>query len=205
MNKVRNRSHFRKYLSNTFSLFREAVNCNVPLMVFMIAGYPGETEEDLKESLRFARELSKIRGPGGYVFKIGECRVYPSTKLYEIAHSMPEVVFDDDGAFGQNIVRKASGSLSFQIILAYMKEIFSLSHQTEKLQDTVLNMMPFFRLPAEAMHDKMIPDECFGQGDRNIFNVRGESLKSFKNVFPQLVKKYKRSMSGQRKTRDLDL
>ena len=80
MNKVRDRSHYRKYLSNTFSLFKEAVNCNIPLMVFMIAGYPGETEEDLKESLRFARELSKHRGPGGYVFKIGECRVYPGTQ-----------------------------------------------------------------------------------------------------------------------------
>lgn len=205
MNKVRDVSHYRKYVSNTFSLFKEAVNCNIPLMVFMIAGYPGETEEDLKESLRFARELSKHRGPGGYVFKIGECRVYPGTKLYDIAHSMPDVVFDDDGVFGENIVRKPSGNLSFQTVLAYMREIFNLSYQTEELQETLFKMMPFFRLPAEAMQDMMIPDECFGNSDMNIFNVRGESLKSFKKILPNLVKKYRESMSGQRKTRDLDL
>jgi hypothetical protein len=95
--------------------------------------------------------------------------------------------------------------LSFQTVLAYMREIFNLSYQTEELQETLFKMMPFFRLPAEAIQDMMIPDECFRDSDMNIFNVRGESLKSFKKILPNLAKKYRDSMSGQRKTRDLDL
>jgi radical SAM superfamily enzyme YgiQ (UPF0313 family) len=39
----------------------------------MIAGYPGDTEQDLKESLIFAKNLSKIKGSGGHIFKIGAC------------------------------------------------------------------------------------------------------------------------------------
>ncbi len=55
MNKVRDRSHFQKYISNTKEIFQKAIENEIPLMVFMIAGYPGDTEEDLKESLNFIR------------------------------------------------------------------------------------------------------------------------------------------------------
>jgi len=168
MNKVRDKAHYQRYISNTIAIFKEAVRNEIPLMVFMIAGYPGDTEEDLDKSLIFAKELSKNRGPGGHVFKIGECRVYPRTKLYELALSLPDVIFDDDGVFGQNVVRQPSKDLNFETILAYSREIFELSNSTPKLQTTLLNMMPFFRLPAHALRDEMIPDICFRGGDRAI-------------------------------------
>jgi hypothetical protein len=46
----------------------------------------------------------------------------------------PDVVFDDDGVFGQNVVRQPSKGLGFEDVVAYMKEIFNLSNNTSKLQ-----------------------------------------------------------------------
>jgi len=203
MNKVRNRAHYEQYVSNTIAIFKEAIRNEIPIMVFMIAGYPGDTERDLEESLVFARELSKSSGPGGHAFKIGECRVYPKTKIYDLALSLPGVVFDDDGVFGQNIVRQPSKGLDFKTVLAYMRGIFSLSHYTPKLLEAISNMMPFFRLPARALKDDMIPDTCFRDEDRGMFNLHGESLSDFRELVPRLTEKHKKWMSGQRSTRNL--
>jgi pyruvate-formate lyase-activating enzyme len=205
MNKVRDRSHYQKYISNTTAIFKEAAKHEIPIVIFMIAGYPGDTEEDLKESLAFARQLSENSGPGGHVFKIGECRVYPKTKIYDLALSSPDVVFDDDGVFGQNVVRQPSKGLDFETVAAYMTEIFSLSNNTSKLQKNLLNMMPFFRLPAHAFRDHMIPDICFSGDNREIFSVKGESLAAFREFVPTLGAKYRKWMSGQRSTRNLPL
>ena len=203
MNKVRDRSHYEKYISNTIAIFKEAIRNEIPIMVFMIAGYPGDTERDLEESLLFAKGLSENNGPGGYVFKVGECRAYPKTKLYDISLSLPDVVFDDDGVFGQNIVRQPSKDLNFETVLAYMREIFNLSNNTLKLQAIISNMMPFFRLPAHALQDDMIPDTCFRDNHRGIFNVKAESLFTFRELVPSLTEKYNKWMSSQRSTRDL--
>jgi hypothetical protein len=203
MNKVRDGAHYEHYISNTVAIFEEAVRAEVPIMVFMIAGYPGDTEKDLEESLIFARELSKNSGPGGHVFKVGECRVYPRTKLHEFACSLPDVVFDDDGVFGQNIVRKPSKDLDFETVLAYMREIFNLSQYSPKLQEALLNVMPFFRLPAHALKDDIIPDGCFRDEDRGMFDLGGESLSSFRQVVPRLREKHREWMSGERSTRSL--
>jgi len=203
MNKVKDRSHYNKYISNTMAIFKEAVNNEIPLMVFMIAGYPGDTEQDLKESLVFAQNLSKHKGPGGHVFKIGECRVYPKTKIYDLALSLPDVVFDDDGVFGQNIVRQPSKNFDFSTVLSYMKEIYNLSNPTSKMKGSLLNIMPFFRLPAHALKDDMIPNACFRGEDRQIFSIQRKSLAAFKPLAPKLTDKYANLMSEQRSVRDL--
>jgi hypothetical protein len=205
MNKVRDRAHYEKYISNTTKIFNEALRNQIPIMVFMIAGYPGDTEEDLQESLNFVRELSRDKGEGGYVFKIGECRAYPKTKIYNFALSSPDVVFDNDGVFGENIVRQPSKDLNFDTILLYMREIFALSNTTQKLQHTLLNMMPFFRLPAHALMDDMIPDTCYRDEDKEVFNVKNESLSIFRKLVPRLVEKYKEWMWDQRSKRNLQL
>jgi len=205
MNKVKDKTHYEKYLSNTMAIFREAVSHEIPIMVFMIAGYPGDTEEDLEKSLVFANELSKNSGPGGHVFKIGECRVYPKTKCYDLASSLSDVVFDDEGVFGENVVRQPSKDLKFETVLSYMKEIFNLSHNTPKLQGTLLNIMPFFRLPAHALRDEMIPDTCFRGKGRRILNVQAKSLATLRELMPRLTGKYKQSMSGQRSVRNLPI
>ena len=203
MNKVRDRSHYEKYISNTIAIFKEAVRNEIPIMVFMIAGYPGDTEKDLEESLLFTRELSKNSGPGGYVFKIGECHVYPKTNIYDLALSLPDIVFDNDGVFGQNIVRQPSKGLEFKTILDYTREIFNLSNYTPKLQANLQNIMPFFRLPAHALQDDIISDICFRDTNREIFNVQGKSLSAFRDLVPRLTKKYKKLMSSERSTRIL--
>jgi len=205
MNKVRDRAHYEHYLNNTVAIFKEAVKSEIPTMIFMIAGYPEETEQDLEESLLFARELAENRGSGGHVFKIGECRAYPKTKLYDLALSLPDIVFDNDGVFGQNVIRQSSKDLKFDTVLAYMKEIFNLSNITLKLQNNLLSMMPFFRLPAYALKDDMIPDRCFMGTDRSIFNVQADSLSTFRKLAPELLVKYKDLMSDQRSTRDLSI
>lgn len=205
MNKVKDRSHYEKYISNTMAIFKEAVDNEISLMVFMIAGYPGDTEEDLKESLLFAQNLSKNKGPAGHVFKIGECRVYPKTKIYNLAQSLPDVVFDDDGVFGQNIVRQPSKNFDFDTVLSYMKKIYNLSNPTEKLQGILLNIMPFFRLPAHALEDDLIPDTCFNGKGREIFSIQSESLAAFRPLAPKLTDKYSNLMSDQRSVRDLSL
>jgi len=203
MNKVRDRTHYQNYISNTIAIFKEAVKYEIPVMVFMIAGYPGDTERDLEESLIFIKELSKNNGSGGHVFKIGECHVYPKTNIYDLALSLPDIVFDDDGVFGQNIVRQPSKDLNFETILSYMREIFHLSNYTPTLQANLLTIMPFFRLPVQALSDDMIPDTCFRGKDRRIFNARGESLSDFRGLVPGLIEKYKQWMSSERSTRNL--
>jgi radical SAM superfamily enzyme YgiQ (UPF0313 family) len=205
MNKITNRSHYDKYISNTEAIFKEAVKSEIPLMVFMIAGYPGDTEKDLKESLVFAKTLSKHIGPGGHVFKIGECHVYPKTKIYDLAVSLPDVEFDDDGVFGQNIVRQPSKNLKHETVLAYTKEIFNLSNHTPKMYKMIQEIMPFFRLPVQALQDEMIPDQCFKDNYREVFNVQDKSLSTFRGLTSELVAKYKELMSGQRSTRILPL
>jgi len=203
MNKVRDRAHYQQYISNTTAIFKEAVRNEIPIMVFMIAGFPGDTEKDLEESLLFAKELSKNSGAGGHVFKIGECRIYPKTRLYSLSLSLPDVVFDDDGVFGQNIVRQPSKDLHFETVLAYMRETFTLSEYTPKLQEAILNLMPFFRLPARALKDDMIPDTCFRDEDRGMFDLQGESLLTFRELVPRLMEKHKKWMSSERSTRNL--
>ncbi len=205
MNKVRDRVHYEKYLKNTRAIFQEAARNDIPLMVFMIAGYPGDTEADLAESLAFAETLAKHQRPGGHVFKIGECHVYPKTKLYDFAVSLPDTVFDDDGVFGQNIVRQPSKNVDFVMVLEYSKRIFNLSNYTAKLRNAILNIMPFFRLPVEALQDEIIPDSCYIDRQRTIFNVQNESLSLFKKSAPQLTAKYEALRSGQRSTRTLSI
>ncbi|MBW1998560.1 MAG: B12-binding domain-containing radical SAM protein [Deltaproteobacteria bacterium] len=205
MNKVRDRSHYERYIGNTVQLFKEAVRCGIPIMIFMIAGYPGDTEQDLDESLHFVKELSRNNGPGGYVFKIGECRVYPKTKLYDFARSLPDVGFQDNGVFCDNIVTQPSKDLGFEKILWYMEEIFNLSRPTEKLQAEILNMMPFFRLPASALGDEQIPQSCFKGCDRTVFDARSESLRHFRKTIPRISEKYKKLRAAQRSIRQLDL
>ncbi len=205
MNKVRDEAHYKQYVSNAKAVFKEAVRNEIPIMVFMIAGYPGERKEDLEQDIAFAEELSKYGGSGGYVFKIGECRVYPKTRAYETAQTLPEVVFDDDGVFGQNVVTRPSKDLDFEGILNTMTQIFSLSHYTPKLQASILNMMPFFRLPTRALKDPLIPKECFDGEERAIFRVHKESLDKFRGRAPKLMERYKEGMSGQRSTRTLPL
>ncbi len=203
MGKVRDRDHYQYYVSNTFAIFKEAARNQIPVTIFMIAGYPGDTEKDLEKSLIFAKELSKNSDMGGHIFKVGECRVYPKTKLYDLTVSLSDVVFDDDGVFGDNIVRQPSKNLDFETVLAYMTEIFGLSNNTPKMQRTVLDMMPFFRLPAHALSDEMIPDVCFRASNREIFDAQGKSLAAFRKLVPGLTKKYKKWLSAQRSHRTL--
>ena len=205
MNKVRDKEHYKKYISNTTAIFKEAVNNEIPVMVFMIGGYPGDTERDLQDSLAFAEKLAAYQGPGGHVFKIGECHVYPNTKIYDLALSLPEVVFDNDGVFGQNIVRKPSKDLQYDTILEYNKEIYNLSNNTKKLQNGFLNMMPFFRLPVIALSDDIIPVECFKDNDKDVFKVYSENLDIFREYAPGLLTKYREWSSKERKTRILPI
>jgi len=203
MNKVRDRNHYDRYITNTMEIFKEASRNKIPMMIFMIAGFPGDTEDDLKETLHFVRELSKFGGEGGHVFKIGECQVYPKTKLQDLANSLPDVVYDKDGIFGLNVVRKPSANLDFDTVLKYMREIFNLSNQTEKLRSALLHLMPFFRLPVQAFADEIVPDNCFRISDRSVFDVRKESLSHFRRVVPILMEKYQSLRGKERKTRIL--
>jgi radical SAM superfamily enzyme YgiQ (UPF0313 family) len=203
MNKVKNKTHFGKYISNALALFREASKQEIPMMIFMIAGYPGDTEEDLQASLAFAAKLSEMGGPGGHVFKIGECRVYPKTKLHTVASSMPEVVFDDDGVFGDNIVRQPSKSLNFEKVVSYMRRVFTLSNRTPKLEKAISRVMPLFRIPALSLNDPVIPDQCYRGEGREILNVQGDSLSELRSLAPQLRDKYKDLLSEVRQAREL--
>lgn len=205
MNKVKNRPHYEKYLENMKNIFKEATRYGIPLTIFMIAGYPGDTEKDLNESLTFARQLADLGGDGGHVFKIGECHVYPKTKIDRLARSLDDVVFDDDGVFGQNVVRKPSKDLSFEKVLGFMEDVYRLSNPTSKTRQRLLNVMPFFRLPVDAFHDEMIPDVCFNNQERSILDMRGESKSRFKKSVPSLIRKYHTDMSGQRTKRRLSL
>jgi len=205
MNKVKDRPHYEHYLENTAAIFEEAVKHEIPIMIFMIAGYPGDTEQDLEESLLFARRLSRHQGPGGYVFKIGETRVYPKTKLYDQVMSMPEVEFDDDGVFGDNIVKQPSKDLGFETVLEYMKATYELSHNTQKMHASILNVMPFFRLPGRALRDEIIPETCFRNTERDILSVDGKSLATIRKAAPDLASKYRKMVSAERSKRDLSL
>jgi radical SAM superfamily enzyme YgiQ (UPF0313 family) len=203
MNKVKDKSHYEKYIANTLSIFREASTYEIPVMVFMIAGYPGDTEDDLQQSLAFAAKLSEMAGPGGHVFKIGECRVYPKTRLHSVASSMDEVVFDDQGVFGDNIVRQPSKDVNFEKVLSYMKQVFNLSNSTGKLETALSKVMPLFRVPALSLNDPLLPDHCYRGESREILNVQGDSLSMLRSLVPHLKKKYKDLLSEARQTREI--
>lgn len=205
MNKVKSRSHYEKYIANTAAVFKEAARHDIPMMIFMIGGYPGDTEADLSKSLAFAEKLSKHGGRGGHVFKVGECHVYPKTKIFDLARSLPDVIFDDDGVFGQNVVRQPSRGLHFDTVLAYNKRIFNLSNLTPKLQQTFLNMMPLFRMPVKALADPSVPETCYAREDRSILDVKGKSLADLKQILPGLAQKYKDGMSDERASRQLQI
>jgi pyruvate-formate lyase-activating enzyme len=205
MNKVKDRAHCDRYLKNAMAVFKEAARHDIPVAVFMIAGYPGDTEADLEQSLRFAEEMASWGGSGGHVFKIGECRVYPKTRLHTLASSMPHTVFDDEGVFGENIVRQPSESLDFDTVLHYMRRIFRLSKSTPKLERAVSETMPFFRLPVNALRDHMIPEECFSGINRGVLNVQGASLDALRTLVPELKMKYQNGLPDLRKARQLDL
>jgi hypothetical protein len=205
MNKVRDRDHYHTYLSNMTAIFKAAVKHKIPMMVFMIAGYPGDTKTDLEESLAFVKKLSRHRGPGGYVFKIGECRVYPKTRIFDVARTSSDIQFDNVGVFEPNIVRQPSKNLGFDTVLSYMRKIFELSHHTHTLNTAFRRIMPFFRLPTDALMDEMVPEICYRGNDREIINAHGESLSVFRSRVPELIKKYQPLMSGQRSTRTLSL
>jgi pyruvate-formate lyase-activating enzyme len=205
MNKVKDRAHYESYLSNTISTFKAAVKNNISIVVFMIAGYPGDTREDLQATLDFAKDLAHQSGPGGHIFKIGECRAYPKTKIYDLASSLSDCTFSDDGFFGENIITRPSSDLDFDTVLAYMDEIFALSNITPKMQHTILGVMPFFRIPAQALRDEIVPDSCYIGKNRGVFNIKGDSLETYRALFPRLAEKYKKWMSDQRSRRDLNL
>jgi hypothetical protein len=84
-----------------------------------------------------------------------------------------------------------------------MREIYNLSNPTSKMQDILLNIMPFFRLPAHALKDDLIPNTCFREKDRQIFSIQSESLTAFRPLAPKLSDKYANLMSEQRSVRDL--
>lgn len=203
MNKVKDKSHFKKYLSNTTAIFTEAIKNEIPVMLFLIAGYPGDTEEDLKDTLFFVRELSNINGPGGHIFNIGECRIYLKTKMYDLAISLPDVIFDNDGILGKNVVRKPSKHLQFEAVLDYMRDIYNLSNITSKIRKTIYDIMPFFRLPPHALRHDIIPESCFKDKERGIFTVHRENLLTFKKLLPRLTEESNDWMSGQRSARNL--
>jgi pyruvate-formate lyase-activating enzyme len=205
MNKVRDHDHYRRYLSNALAVYEEAVKAEIPVMVFMIAGFPGDVEEDFRRTLEFARQMAEQSGPGGHVFKIGECRVYPRTKLYEYAKSLPDVMFDDDGVFGENVVRQPSKNLDFGTVLRYMSEIFALSKPTKKLNDVLMTMIPFFRLPAKALRDTLIPVSCFRGSSKDVLGARGEDLARLRKLVVRLREKYKDLAAAERSTRSLQL
>lgn len=205
MNKVRDKNHYNKYMINTKAIFKEAVRNEIPVMVFMIAGYPGDKEDDLKKTLDFAYELSSYQSSGGHIFKIGECHVYPNTKIHDLALSLPDVVYDNDGVFGNNIVRQSSRGMDFQTIRSYASKIYNLSNNTIKLQEAFLKMVPFFRLPAEALTNDMIPDICYKDKERNILEVDNKKLHTLKKLLPELKKQTIDSLSGDRSDRMLKI
>ncbi len=205
MNKVRSQDHYERYLNNTISIFKKASLYEIPLMMFMIAGYPGDTEADLIESYNFVEKLSGYGSRAGHIFKIGECHVYPKTKIHDLALSLPDVVFDDDGVFGQNVVRRPSCDLDFETVISYTERIFRLSNNTEILQNAFLKMVPFFRLPASCLTDPVIPDHCYRDGDRDILYVDSEHLESLRGVLYNLRKNKKDELSGVRSGRVINL
>lgn len=198
MSKVKSRDHYERYLDNTLAIFRKATEYEIPVMIFMIAGYPGDTENDLKESYDFVKKLAEYSGEGGHIFKIGECHVYPKTKIHDLALSLPDVVFDDDTVFGQNVVRKPSKDLDFQTILSYTDKIYRLSNNTVKLQNAFLKMVPFFRLPASSLLDEIIPENCYKDSDRDILKVQGNNLNILRDILPVLRKKIKNELAAER-------
>lgn len=205
MNKVRNRAHYERYTANARAIFSAAADAAVPTMVFMIMGFPGDTVDDLEQSLMFAEALSGRSGAAGHIFKVGECRVYPKTRLHQLAVSLDGTVFDNEGPFGNNVVRQPSAGVSFDRVAAYMKRIFRLSNPSAVLLERLMRVMPFFRLPPAALTDQRVPTTCFKTPDRNIFNAQGESLAAFKEIAPVLIQNYGEQMAGERNHRKLSL
>jgi pyruvate-formate lyase-activating enzyme len=205
MNKLADRDHYRRYLAGARAIFQAADAAGIPIMVFMIAGFPGDSEKDLQATLSFAESLAaSARGSGGFLFKIGECHVYPKTKLHDLVRRLPGVVFDEDGVFGQNVVRRPSKNLSFETVLDYAGRIYRLSHPTAKLEGVLRQMMPFFRLPAAALRDDMIVDKCCLDGDREVFDVRPDSLALFRERLPFLLDRHRKTQTAERESRQLD-
>ncbi|MCG8335455.1 MAG: B12-binding domain-containing radical SAM protein [Proteobacteria bacterium] len=205
MNKVKNRSHYKKYIRGAEENIRTAIEHDIPTAVFMIAGYPGDTKADLDESLNFVKRVSQEKGQGGVVFRMGECHAYPRTTVYEQAKSLPGIEFDDDGIFGQNTVRKSSPGVDFDIIQSYAGQVLFHSHLTDKLKTELRHLLPFFRIQPEAFEDPAVPAECFNDAQRQSLNISTSSLETWRGYLKSKKAITPKIWPGERKQRELPI
>lgn len=205
MNKVSSADHGRRYLAGAEALFQQAAAHAIPLALFMIAGYPGDTAADLAQSLDFARRLAAQTGAGGHVFKVGECHVYPGTRTESLARTLPDVVFDDDGVLGQNVVRQPSAGLGYDAVQAFMGEVFGLSRIAPALERQLAAVMPFFRMPVNALADPLLPPTCYHDHQRQVLRTSGPALGLLTRIVPELRTRYLAQAARDRTWRRLDL
>lgn len=186
MNKVKNFTHYKRYINNAKKLFKTAVHYNIPILMTILLGYPGDTKEDIKQTYNFLAELSNIKSSAGFFFHVSQCKAFYKTKTYNMALSLKDVCFEDNGFLGDNTIKRASKDLSYDNIIEYSYKIKKLSKLRPKILKYIYTAHPFYGLPNSAFKSRILPSGCFKDKNREILDISQNKLCLLKKILPLL-------------------
>ena len=100
--------------------FRDAKSVGLETIGFFIIGLPGETEETMERTIRFACELDPM------IANFSMLTPYPGTKVYEIARQQGRILMEDweDYVFFEGKARYEMGEMTAEIIERKWREAY---------------------------------------------------------------------------------
>jgi radical SAM superfamily enzyme YgiQ (UPF0313 family) len=135
MNKVPSEAKAKSYLKDTLAVLKACFENNVtPFLGFML-GFPGDTEADLRASLEFVKEASRLHSQivvqagmeSGFVPFPQTTSIHQGTPLADdVEKDFPEVVFRTS-PFEERIVLSPSPGVDRDMINHYLAQIESLT------------------------------------------------------------------------------
>jgi radical SAM superfamily enzyme YgiQ (UPF0313 family) len=100
--------------------FKNAKEVGLETIGFFIIGLPGETEESMEQTIRFACELDPL------IANFSMLTPYPGTKVYEIAKRQGRILVEDweDYVFFEGKARYEMGEMTAELIERKWKEAY---------------------------------------------------------------------------------
>ena len=100
--------------------FKDAKSVGLETIGFFIIGLPGETEETMERTIRFACELDPM------IANFSMLTPYPGTKVYEIARQQGRILMEDweDYVFFEGKARYEMGEMTAEIIERKWREAY---------------------------------------------------------------------------------
>lgn len=145
MNKVRDRSHYQKYISQAREIIAECFANNITVFVGVMLGYPGDTKNDTQKTLDFLDSITtlhdeKYRETGnapGFVAFPNHVKVYPQTQLFSSMSEYPDVHFRAEDLPGEYLVISPSPGYSFDDLNKHFRQFEQMNVITPIAQQRI--------------------------------------------------------------------